>query len=415
VGCGFGRETPYFTDIMPGIIHRLFGRDDNKKRVGLLQEMYDKVQGDRVYECQGLWSRGESDGWYTLSKSGTSVERKTWGRWWRRSLPGHIGLELLMYLGVYYLIHLIYKLALNNEQQKQFGELAIYFNDNLSTVGRDLAFLLGFYVKQTVGRWWSQYQELPYPDKLPSLTHALVDYSSTKSQQFSHHLVRYSLLAYVLCLRRISKALRKMFPSDQSLTDSGLATSKEINIIKSEGDKDMGKVWWIPLSWAMTMVRRSKEDKVIASDQKIMVGAIANFQSGLEKVDNYDHCVFPPVYRQVVTLALYVYFALSLIGEQELVGIPDIVPFFPGFLILKFVFFFGWLEVADAIENPWGCDEDDFQICHLLSRHVWALGKNLEQFPGPPNEGVEEEEHEDFDRKDREINFTNDSDPNNRN
>ena len=68
---------------------------------------------------------------------------------------------------------------------------------------------------------------------------------------------------------------------------------------------------------------------------------------------------------------MYVFFALSLIGSQELDKDP--YTFIPIFLILKFIFFFGWLEVAEAIENPFGNDDDDFQICELVSRHLWVI------------------------------------------
>jgi len=79
-----------------------------------------------------------------------------------------------------------------------------------------------------------------------------------------------------------------------------------------------------------------------------------------------------------------------LIGSQELDKDP--YTFIPIFLILKFIFFFGWLEVAEAIASPFGNDDDDFQICQLLSRHVWAVSRNLNQFRGPPEEEEEEEE-----------------------
>ena len=90
-------------------------------------------------------------------------------------------------------------------------------------------------------------QTLPWPDKLPLLTHALVDPTNPASAAFSNKLLRYAMLAYILCIRRFSKvgnggidrpnqtlpqALHKMFPSDQSLTDTRLATVKELSIIK---------------------------------------------------------------------------------------------------------------------------------------------------------------------------------------
>ena len=93
-----------------------------------------------------------------------------------------------------------------------------------------------------------------------------------------------------------------------------------------------------------------------------MIAALTEFQTKLEKVDTYDHIVFPPVYKQVcvidsflshhmyffkvVNFAIYIYFGLSLIGEQELKDTPELLPYFPSFLVLKFIFFFGWKEVA---------------------------------------------------------------------
>lgn len=162
-----------------------------------------------------------------------------------------------------------------------------------------------------------------------------------------------------------------------------------------ESQGDLGRIWWMPLSWSMTMIRNSKENKFIPSDQKIMVDNIAKFQSSLEKVDDHDHIILPPLYKQVVKFAVYVFFALSLIGSQELEEDP--YTFIPIFLILKFIFFYGWLEVAEAIANPFGNDDDDFQICELVSRHLWAINKNLNQFKGPPKLDDEDDDELDND------------------
>merc|ERR1711874_17895 len=87
-------------------------------------------------------------------------------------------------------------------------------------------------------------------------------------------------------------------------------------------------------------------------------------------------------YKQVVLLAVYCYFGLALIAGQEIDSNPVI--YLPIFLILRFIFFVGWLKVAEAISNPFGDDEDDFQIEHLLQRHIWASGRLLDQWKGVP-------------------------------
>lgn len=366
---------------MPGLIHRLRGREDARARVGLLRGMYCKVSGDENKD--ELWDGGSEEDWYSHSKSSP---RTLYSRW-QRSLPSHLAVELLLYIGIYYVILGITRFGLSDEHQEQFKDFSRYISKNLKGLGRDLTFLLGFYVKQIVNRWWNTWKAVPWPDLFPLVTQALVDPATTKARQWTGRLTRYCLLSYVLCLRRLSKALRRMFPSDQSLTDCGLASSKELSYLRSEGD--LGQVWFVPLSWAMTMVRRSKQEAVMETNQKILIGGLAKFQDGLQGVDAFDHAIFPPVYRQVVNTAVYTYFILCLVGEQ--VEDPDILPHFPGFLILKFVFFFGWLEVAEAIQNPWGTDQDDFQVCPLVSRHLWALGRGLRQ-RGPPAQEEEEEE-----------------------
>merc|ERR1712227_707716 len=185
-----------------------------------------------------------------------------------------------------------------------------------------------------------------------------------------------------------------MFPDNKSLIEAKVATRKELKLMEKQGD--LGRVWWIPISWSMSMIKSSKENKYVPSEQKIPIDMIGKFQARLENVDSFDHVIMPPLYKQVVRFAVWIYFALSLIGSQHQQGEP--YTFIPIFLILKFIFFFGWLEVAEAIENPFGNDADDFHICQLVSRHLWAIGRNLALHDGPPlPDENEEDDDEDND------------------
>jgi len=352
--------------------------------------MFGKDVGDVDYLKSGsdLWSKGTSEGWYYKSKS----NGLTWRKWWARSLTAHIGLELFLYLVIYYIIHLIYFFGFDKDYRREnFDPVIRYFDKNLSGMGKEMTFLLGFYVSNIVKRWWDQYKQLPWPDTLVAISHALVDFKTEKSMDFCQTILRYCMLSYILCIRRLSKALRKMFPDDKSLIDAKVATKKEIKIMENQGD--LGRVWWIPLSWCMTMIKGSKENKFVPSEQKILIDQLAKYQVKLEHVDTFDHIIMPPLYKQVVRFAVWVYFLLSLIGSQPQPQEP--YTFIPIFLILKFIFFFGWLEVAEAIENPFGNDEDDFHICQLVSRHLWAIGRNISLYQGPPGMSDEETSEED--------------------
>lgn len=42
----------------------------------------------------------------------------------------------------------------------------------------------------------------------------------------------------------------------------------------------------------------------------------------------------------------------------------------PIMTILQFVFFMGWMKVAEALLNPFGEDDDDFETNALIDRNI---------------------------------------------
>ena len=44
--------------------------------------------------------------------------------------------------------------------------------------------------------------------------------------------------------------------------------------------------------------------------------------------------------------------------------------YYPIFLTLQFAFYVGWLKVAETLINPFGEDDDDFELNYLIDRHV---------------------------------------------
>ena len=44
--------------------------------------------------------------------------------------------------------------------------------------------------------------------------------------------------------------------------------------------------------------------------------------------------------------------------------------YIPIFTILKFIFYFSWLSVAQALINPFGDDDEDFDVYYIIDRNV---------------------------------------------
>lgn len=330
--------------------------------------------GERILKRR-LWHRGSPNGWYQ--------NEMPWKKILKKSLLAYIGLELIVYLVVYFIINIIYRAGLDKDAQEKFVSVVTYFKDEASPLARDLTFLLGFYVSLVVKRWWEQYRHLPWPDTLALLNTGLTLYETEEAKFISEELLRYQMLAYVLCLRKISKVIRNEFSTSSDLIEAGLATPTEVKVLEDHGD--LTTIWWLPLQWSMHRIKIGKQNKQIPSDHKELLRAVIRFRAELETLESHQHVPIPPVYRQVVHLAVYVYFIVALIANQTIEAEPDI--YFPIFLVLKFIFFIGWLKVAEALKNPFGDDGDDFEVAALLSRHIWACGEHLEAgFAGLPEE-----------------------------
>ena len=57
---------------------------------------------------------------------------------------------------------------------------------------------------------------------------------------------------------------------------------------------------------------------------------------------------------------------------------------FPVFGIIKFLFYFGWLRVAQTLYNPFGEDDDDFELNELIDRHFSVAMEVVDQAGEPP-------------------------------
>jgi bestrophin-2 len=43
--------------------------------------------------------------------------------------------------------------------------------------------------------------------------------------------------------------------------------------------------------------------------------------------------------------------------------------YMPIFTIIEFIAYLGWVKVAETMLNPWGDDDEDFQVNYLIDRN----------------------------------------------
>eukprot|EP00095_Tigriopus_kingsejongensis_P003438 snap_masked-scaffold110_size354795-processed-gene-2.3 protein:Tk03438 transcript:snap_masked-scaffold110_size354795-processed-gene-2.3-mRNA-1 annotation:"bestrophin 23" len=325
---------------------------------------------------------------------------------WKGSVYKLILKEISAYIFLYFIVNTIYRTVLcqpGNEYYRHFFEgLKKYCSIHISSI--PMTFGLGFYVSLIVKRWWDQYSLLPWPDSLAIFVVGLIGGLDERPRMMRRNIMRYILLAYVITLRRVSLRVHKRFPTLEHVVDAGLMRPDELKIFEVLDEKCSFSKWWMPLVWATNIVAQARQETLIKSDPAVqtILGEISNIRRGLTGVQHYDTISVPLVYTQVVTLAIYSYFGAALIGAQwvtpadpedynNIYNVPAFPmhyvkngtdPFgsdsayqaldlyVPLFLILKFMFYVGWLKVAETLINPFGEDDDDFELNYLIDRHV---------------------------------------------
>jgi hypothetical protein len=45
----------------------------------------------------------------------------------------------------------------------------------------------------------------------------------------------------------------------------------------------------------------------------------------------------------------------------------------PVFTLIEFIAYLGWIKVAETLLNPWGDDDEDFQVNYLIDRNFQVI------------------------------------------
>ncbi|XP_061695552.1 bestrophin-4 [Syngnathoides biaculeatus] len=294
---------------------------------------------------------------------------------WKGSIYKLLYKEFLLFCVVYVFISALYRWTLTPKQQDLFERFALYCDQFTNTNFIPVLFVLGFYVTLAFNRWWGQYTSFPLPDNLMMVVSGNVHGVDERGRLLRRTLMRYANLSSVLILRSISTRVHKRFPTLQHVVEAGFMTSQELEVFELL-HSDFNK-YWMPLTWFANLASIAREENRVRDDiaLRLLMDELNNYRAKCSLLFHYDWISIPLVYTQVVTLAVYSFFAFCVISRQFLnpdKGYKDhkLDLYVPVFTLLQFFFYAGWLKVGELIINPFGEDDDDFETNKLIDRNI---------------------------------------------
>ncbi|KAM6895708.1 LOW QUALITY PROTEIN: bestrophin-3-like [Xenentodon cancila] len=292
---------------------------------------------------------------------------------WRGSIYKLLYREFLLFVLLYSILSIIYRLVLSEHQKRLFEKLSIYCDRYAEQI--PVTFVLGFYVTLVVNRWWNQFVNLPWTDRLMFHISSCVQGKDEYGRLLRRTLMRYVNLTSLLIFRSVSTAVCKRFPTIEHVVEAGFMTPEERKVF--ENIRSPHLKYWIPVVWFSNLASKARQEGRIQDsiDLQNILNEMNLFRTWCATLFGYDWVGIPLVYTQVVTLAVYTFFFACLIGRQFLdptQGHPghDLDLYIPVFTLLQFFFYSGWLKVAEQLINPFGEDDDDFEANWIIDRNL---------------------------------------------
>ncbi|CAG0915306.1 unnamed protein product, partial [Notodromas monacha] len=290
-------------------------------------------------------------------------------RTWRGSVYKLIYCDLLVWLMIYASLSIMRRYFLGDNEILIFDKLCLYCNKFSDLI--PLPFVLGFYVSLIVNRWWIMWDTLPWPDDIAMFVTAILKGQDERARLMRRTIMRYVNLAGVHTMALFSGSVRRRFPTLDHLVAAGLLEEGEKQIFEEMSGR-ITKLYWMPLVWATAIVTKARREKLIDADisMKTMIDHLCDFRRKCEKSLHIEVINVPLVYTQVVTIAVYAYFLANLFGRQFTGERDQVDAYLPVFTVFQFLVYMGWMKVAETLINPYGDDDDDFELNWLIDRHL---------------------------------------------
>lgn len=226
---------------------------------------------------------------------------------------------------------------------------------------------------------------IPWPYSIATYVSSTVHGYDEAGRAMRRTIMRYVCLSLTMVFRVLSHRVRARFPKTADLVKAGLLLNSELRIIESlEGKFPKYGKNWLPIVWAANIVNRARAEGRIRDDfaAKTLIKELNLFRSMCGTLINYEAICIPLVYLQVVTIAVYAYFVAALfehpIKETTMHCSNSTITerfeaqsvYHPIFLMIQFIVYMGWLKAAETMLNPFGDDDDDFEVNVLIDSNI---------------------------------------------
>jgi hypothetical protein len=209
-------------------------------------------------------------------------------------------IDLMIYLAIYYTIWIVYRKGLNDDQQKEFQNVAKYCKQYADTM--PLVFVLGFFVTQVVSRWWNQLKTIPSPSSLSVYVSSTLHGQDEMARAMRRTIVRYAVASISMVFRKISPRVKKRFPKFADYVTVGLLHENEV-VILEDFTKTYPKMalFWLPIVWAATIAGKARQLGKIRSDQSLqtIIDELNKIRGSCGGLSSYLSVGIPLVYTQV--------------------------------------------------------------------------------------------------------------------
>ncbi|CAJ0943182.1 unnamed protein product, partial [Mesorhabditis belari] len=289
---------------------------------------------------------------------------------WDGSVWKAIWMQYAVWLGFYFILSGYYRWIMDIDQKKTFAQIVDYTDRRLKYF--PLSWMLGFFVAAVMARWKYLYNIIGWMDNTALIVAQYVRGTSERARMYRRQIVRHCMVTQALVFRDLSVRCRKRFPTLDTLVAAGILTQHEFDVF--EEIQYRYARYWVPFQWAWAVSYNAWKEGLIegAYYQQIVSDTIREFRTGLAWLCNYDWCPLPMVYPTIVCLSVHIYFLVAIVARQyvqesENFHIDLVFPFMTSF---QFIFYMGWLKVGEAMLNPWGEDDDDFETNLLIDRNL---------------------------------------------